>query len=226
MSPRIISHRGKVDLSSLENDLAGIQEAIDLGVDMVEFDVRKTSDNVLVCYHDESINGTFISDIEFEELKALNQSACELEAVINICKDKVGVNVEIKEGGFEEQVVDLVVSNFSYNDIFITSFHPKVIRKVKFLNSKLTLGLLIGDSLSYQTFYRVIKESVFMEEFFYSKADFISPYYKLYEIGLMRKFENLGIPMQLWTVNDLDLLKDLINSDIHSIVTDISSKIL
>ena len=30
MSPRIISHRGKVDLSSLENDLAGIQEAIDL----------------------------------------------------------------------------------------------------------------------------------------------------------------------------------------------------
>ena len=65
-----------------------------------------------------------------------------------------------------------------------------------------------------------------MEEFFYSKADFISPYYKLYEIGLMRKFENLGIPIQLWTVNDLDLLKDLINSDIHSIVTDISSKIL
>ena len=60
MSPRIISHRGKVDLSSLENDLAGIQEAIDLGVDMVEFDVRKTSDNVLVCYHDESINGIFM----------------------------------------------------------------------------------------------------------------------------------------------------------------------
>jgi len=42
----------------------------------------------------------------------------------------------------------------------------------------------------------------------------------------MRKFENLGIPIQLWTVNDLDFLKDLINSDIHSIVTDVSSKFL
>ena len=159
-------------------------------------------------------------------MKALDKNVCKLEEVVELCKNKVGVNVEIKEGGVEEQVVDLVVSNFRYNDIFITSFHSKVIRKVKFLNSKLTLGLLFGDSLSYQTFYRVIKESVFMEEFFYSKADFISPYYKLYEIGLMRKFENLGIPMQLCTVNDLDLLKDLINSDIHSIVTDISSKIL
>ena len=226
MSPRIISHRGKVDLSSLENDLVGIQEAIDLGVDMVEFDVRKTSDDVLVCYHDQTINDVFISDIKFKDLKILNQSACELESVINICKYKVGVNVEIKEAGFEERVVDLVVSNFSYNDIFITSFHPKVIRKIKTLNSKLTAGLLIGDSFSYNTFYKVIKEAVSMKDFFYSKADFISPYYKLYEIGLMRKFENLGIPMQLWTVNDLVLLKDLINRDIHSIVTDVSSKIL
>ena len=55
-----------------------------------------------------------------------------------------------------------------------------------------------------------------MSEFYYSRADFISPFYKIYEIGLMKRFENLGIPIQLWTVNDLVFLKDLINSDIHS----------
>ena len=41
-------------------------------------------------------------------------------------------------------------------------------------------------------------------------------------MGLMKKFENLGIPIQLWTVNDLNFLKDLINSDIQSVVTDVS----
>ena len=46
MAPRIISHRGKVDLSSSENSLVGIQEAIDLGVNMIEFDVRKTANNL------------------------------------------------------------------------------------------------------------------------------------------------------------------------------------
>ena len=41
----------------------------------------------------------------------------------------------------------------------------------------------------------------------------------------MRNFQKLGIPIQLWTVNDLDFLKDLINSNIHSIVTDVSDKL-
>ena len=36
------------------------------------------------------------------------------------------------------------------------------------------------------------------------------------------KFEMRGIPIQLWTVNDLNFLKDLINSSIQSVVTDVS----
>ena len=51
-------------------------------------------------------------------------------------------------------------------------------------------------------------------------------YYKIYEMGLMRNFQKKGIPIQLWTVNELNLLKDLINSDIQSIVTDVPSQIL
>ena len=111
-------------------------------------------------------------------------------------------------------------------DILITSFKSKVIRKIKLKDSKLTTGFLIGESFSYSTFYRVIKESFTMREFLYSKADFVSPYYKIYEIGLMHKFKKLKVPIQLWTVNNLSLLKDLINRDIHSIVTDVSGKLL
>ena len=73
MSPRIISHRGKIDLSSSENDLIGIQEAINLGVDMVEFDVRKTSDEVLVCHHDAKVNGVSVSNITYNSLKNSNE---------------------------------------------------------------------------------------------------------------------------------------------------------
>ena len=159
-------------------------------------------------------------------MKALDKNVCKLEEVIEICKNKVGVNVEIKEEGYEEKVVDLLVSNFSYVDILITSFKSKVIRKIKLKDSKLTTGFLIGESFSYITFYRVIKESFTMREFLYSKADFVSPYYKIYEIGLMHKFKKLNVPIQLWTVNNLSLLKDLINRDIHSVVTDVSAKLL
>ena len=114
---------------------------------------------------------------------------------------------------------------YGYDKIFVTSFLSSVIRKVKSLDSKITAGLLIGDAINYQVFYKILKEAIFMSEFYYSKADFISPFYKIYEMGLMKKFENLGIPIQLWTVNDLVFLKDLINSDIQSIVTDVSEEL-
>ena len=222
MSPLIISHRGKVDLVSPENVLIGIQEAIKLGVDMIEFDVRSTKDGRLVCHHDATVDNRMISDLTYDVLKNLKKSICKIEEVIDICKDKVGVNLEIKEKGFEDKIVNLLTSTFSYDKIFVTSFLPSVIRKVKTLDSKITAGLLIGDSINYRVFYRILKESIFMTEFHYSKADFISPFYKIYEMGLMGKFEMRGIPIQLWTVNDLNFLKDLINSSIQSVVTDVS----
>ena len=226
MSPRIISHRGKTDLSSPENDLTGIQEAINLGVDMVEFDVRKTFDEVLVCQHDAKINGVSVSNLTYGSLKSSNEHLCRLEEVLFLCKGKIGVNLEIKEEGFETEVVDLLVANFSYDNIYVTSFIPSVIRRVKCQDSKIVSGLLLGDAISYQVFYKIIKEAISMEDFYYSKADFIAPFYKIYEMGLMRNFQKKEVPIQLWTVNELNLLKDLINSDIHSIVTDVPSKIL
>ena len=226
MSPRIISHRGKIDLSSSENDLIGIQEAINLGVDMVEFDVRKTSDEVLVCHHDAKVNGVSVSNITYNSLKNSNERLCKLDEVLSLCKGKIGVNLEIKEEGFETKAVDLLVANFSYDDIYVTSFIPSVIRSVKSHDSKIISGLLLGDTMSYQVFYRIVKEAISMNDFYYSKADFISPYYKIYEMGLMYNFQKNGVPIQLWTVNELKLLKDLINSDIHSVVTDVPSQIL
>jgi len=225
MSPLIISHRGKISLGSPENVLIGIQEAIELGVDMVEFDVRRTKDGFLVCHHDATVEDKMVSELNFSDIMKLKKSICKLEEVIDICKDKVGVNLEIKEKGFEDRVVDQLRANFSYDKIFVTSFSSSVIRKVKSLDYKITAGLLIGDAINYQVFYKILKEAIFMSEFYYSKADFISPFYKIYEMGLMKKFENLGIPIQLWTVNDLVFLKDLINSDIQSIVTDVSEEL-
>ena len=224
MAPLIISHRGKINLGSPENVLIGIQESIDIGVDMVEFDVRKTKDDFLVCHHDPIVNGTMVSDLTFNELKKVKKSLCKLDEVLDICKDRVGVNLEIKERGFEDKIVEKLTAKFSYDKFFVTSFSSLVLRKIKILDSKINTGLLLGDAINFQVFYKIIKEAIFLTEFYYSKADFISPFYKIYEMGLMRRFEKLGIPIQLWTVNDIVFLKDLINSDIQSIVTDVPGR--
>ena len=53
----VIAHRGASALAPHENTLEAFQIAIDLKADMVEFDVRKTSDNILIVFHDGTIDG-------------------------------------------------------------------------------------------------------------------------------------------------------------------------
>ena len=47
----IVAHRGGWGAAA-ENTLAAFENAINLGVDMIEFDVRRTGDGRLVVHHD------------------------------------------------------------------------------------------------------------------------------------------------------------------------------
>jgi len=53
----ICAHRGASDTHP-ENTLAALQQAIALGVQMIEFDVALTKDGKLVLMHDSTINRT------------------------------------------------------------------------------------------------------------------------------------------------------------------------
>ena len=52
METKIISHRGRTSRKSVDNTLESVTDAIELKVDMVEVDVRRTKDSQIVCFHD------------------------------------------------------------------------------------------------------------------------------------------------------------------------------
>ena len=69
----VIAHRGDWR-GAPENSLQGYQNCIDMGVDMVEIDLHKTKDGVLVIMHDGTLDRTStgkgaISDYTYEELQ-------------------------------------------------------------------------------------------------------------------------------------------------------------
>ena len=53
----VVSHRADWR-NAPENSLQGIQNCIDMGVDMVEIDLKRTKDGHLVVMHDKTINRT------------------------------------------------------------------------------------------------------------------------------------------------------------------------
>lgn len=104
----VVSHRADWR-SAPENSLQGIQNCIDMGVDMVEIDLKKTKDGHLVVMHDKTIDRTMtgkgaVEGYTLAELKAMrlkNGVACKtrhqiptLEEVMLLCKGKIMVNID------------------------------------------------------------------------------------------------------------------------------------
>ena len=104
----VVSHRADWR-NAPENSLQGIQNCIDMGVDMVEIDLKRTKDGHLVVMHDKTINRTMngkglVEDYTLAELKAMrlkNGVACKtrhqiptLEEVMLLCKGKIMVNID------------------------------------------------------------------------------------------------------------------------------------
>ena len=74
--PLVIAHRGGAGISP-ENTLFAFERARDLGVDVIELDVRSTSDGTLIVMHDADIQRTtdrtgLVGEMSLDELKKLD----------------------------------------------------------------------------------------------------------------------------------------------------------
>ena len=220
MHTKIISHRGRTHNRSPDNSVISVEDAIEAGADMVEFDVRLTKDRKLVCFHDTTIKNILISDIYFSDLIEINPMVPTLEQVLWVAEGKIDIDIELKEVGYEAEVLSAVLPYFGYDHFMVKSFHRETIKKFKEIDKRVTVGLLLGENWSLLQILNILKESLTASCYFLDGADFIAPYYKIYEAGLMWKFVKNNIPIQVWTVNDRTMIKTLVMNNVHSVVTD------
>ena len=125
-----IGHRGARAYEP-ENTLRSFQRAIEIGVDAVELDVRKTKDNELVVLHNADVNKTTngsgsVNELTLEEIKRLVIEKDEKVPTLNEALDFVGkrviVLVELKETGIEEKPLDLIRQKGLMDNVIIISF--------------------------------------------------------------------------------------------------------
>ena len=66
---KIIAHRGGLHPDHPQLDLISrIRKSAQMGVKMSEVDIRRTSDHILLCEHDESIGPHKISETRYDDL--------------------------------------------------------------------------------------------------------------------------------------------------------------
>ena len=90
----VIAHRGYSALYA-DNSLEGFEQAIAAGADLIETDVRMSSDNVLVISHDPDID--FFTDVhELSAAELAKQSVMKLDQVLKMARNRTGVLLDIK----------------------------------------------------------------------------------------------------------------------------------
>jgi glycerophosphoryl diester phosphodiesterase len=218
--PIIVAHRG-ASAYAKENTLAAFEQAIALGADMIEFDVRRTRDRVLIIYHDKELGSKPIRKLTYAEIQAIDPDVPTLQAAIALCKDRVQLDVELKEAGYEREVAELLLRSFAASSFVITSFHPFAVRRVKQRYPQIRAGFLFGDgTVDFCKSFRMNAKAV-GDRIRQMRADFIAPNWELLETDLLSNVVTGDLPIWVWTVND-PVVMDLLLRDerIESIITD------
>ncbi|AEW03347.1 hypothetical protein A4D02_04835 [Niastella koreensis] len=142
----IASHRG-MHYDFPENSIPAFEKAIELGIDVIEIDIRHTKDNSLVIMHDATVdrmtNGKGrVDEYTFDELRKLrlqfngrltDEKIPTLEEVLTMAKGKILVDLDIKTNCLP-LVVQLVQQTQTENTCFFflnQPFHDKNLKEKK-----------------------------------------------------------------------------------------------
>ena len=134
----VVAHRG--DWRNYpENSLPAIESVIKMGVDMMELDLKKTKDGVLVLMHDHTLDRTTtgsgkVSDYTYEEILQFDLKRGHgiaipglkvptLRQALEVCKDRITVNVD---QGYEyyDEVLAIAEELGVTNQILIKGGYP------------------------------------------------------------------------------------------------------
>lgn len=220
----IIAHRGASDAAP-ENTMAAIRGAIDDGADWVEIDVQETADGNVVVFHDSDFMKVAGVDLKIwdattDDLKDIdiggwfapefaNQRVPTLAEVLDECKGKIGVNIELKYYGhekqLEERVVKIVESRGMASEIVLMSLKMEGVRKLKSLRPDWGVGLLM---------------SVAAGNLSKIKADFVAVNAKFATPAFVRSVQRAEKELYVWTVNDASSMSRMISRGVDGLITD------
>lgn len=220
----IVAHRGASG-SAPENTMSAIENAISGGAHWVEIDVQRTADDRVVVVHDRDLvrigNASLVvSQTPYAQLANIDvgswldprfsdQRIPTLEAVLEHCKSRIKVNIELKYYGWDPQlasrVITLVENSHMENEVVLMSLSPQAVEQVKRERPDWQMGLLAAATLT---------------DLAGVDVDFIAVHSKMVNPGFVRRIHRSGKTIQVWTVNDTVGMTKMFGMGVDALITD------
>jgi glycerophosphoryl diester phosphodiesterase len=200
---KIIAHRGASGYEP-ENTLAAFRKAIQLGADMLEFDVHALPSGEVVLIHDHRINRTtngigYVLQHSFDELRSLDAGSGELiptlQEVLDLVGRQIRVNIELKGPRSASGVAKIIGTYLSLgwqpSDFLVSSFdHHELVEFHRLVPSVDIAALNDAIPLHYAAFAEELQAVAICPS-----DEFVSERY-------VEDAHRRSLQVFVWTVND------------------------
>jgi glycerophosphoryl diester phosphodiesterase len=213
----VIAHRGASRVER-ENTVAAFRRAAELGAEMVELDVRRSADGVLVVHHDARVeDGRALSSTAAADLPAWLPT---LEAALDACAG-MAVNIEIKnnpaEPGFEadralsDDVAAVVTAGGDTDRILVSSFdRPSLDRLRAVAAPPIATAWLV-----------TVPPADVVQTLVAGGHQALHPWWQAVDPSLVDRCHAAGLAVNVWTCDDPDAMARLAGWGVDGICTNV-----
>jgi glycerophosphoryl diester phosphodiesterase len=211
-APLIVAHRGAWGMAP-QNSLDALEDAIAIGCDAIEIDVRRTADGRIVLVHDARVRLRTVNRLDHEKLQSRMKvgQAPLLEDALKRAAGRILVDIELKEDGYVTEAMDVVRRHLNPDQYVVTSFNERVLGQVKRHLPESHTGLLLAPRRHKDLEQRIHTAG----------AAFLAPHVSLTRTPLVGWAAARGLGLMVWTVNDRRLLRAAMDDPrVAAVITD------
>ena len=212
----IAAHRGWHQDGAPKNSIAGLEAAVAHGADTVEIDVRRLLDGTLVVHHDAALpDGRLLADVDARVL-AEYPHVPTLEAWAKRAGE-LGASglIELKESGYEDQVVATLHRYVAPEKLEFFSFKPAAVRALSRLVPDRPVGLLSDLKSPALTGAQLVANA---RE---NHATFLGLNVRQSGDDVLQEARRGGLGVKVWTVDEArDMIRLLASGRVNTVITD------
>ncbi len=237
LTPMVCAHRGRSEIVP-ENTMAAYEAAIEIEADFMELDVRRTADGTIVCIHDPTVERTTdgageVEELTLDELRALDAGAWKgeeyageriplLSEVLEQIAPRLVIDIEIKQRGIAEQVVEEIQAAEAVRRVSVVSFDTDDLRTVRSAQPRISCGFITSgpEDSSAEAARDLIDEAL------ECGAGFISCHHANVAEVLVRECHLMGMILMAWTMDEREDIQRMIDLRVDALVSNLPGRVI
>jgi glycerophosphoryl diester phosphodiesterase len=240
--PFRVGHKGAAALEP-ENTLRSLRRGVELGCDLIEFDVLDLHDGTLVLAHSDDLlevsHGAAVGRVREQTLDSLREVAPELPTFDEALEllggmAGVGLHVDLKWHGYEDAAAEAIRRHGLVDRSVVSSFHAASLRRLAHIEAGLARGFTYPFDRRGLSRRRALapvaataliglraalpgRVARMLEQ---SRAEALMLFHSVVSSAAVERAHGRGAAVFAWTVNDAAGLDRVVAAGVDGVITD------